>query len=256
MLASGCSFTEENWAYDKHGVENHAMWPQLIGEKLGFDQIINVGRGGYANTRLIRRAVNSIDEDTDLIVIGLTEIDRVEFKKINLIFCDLAIDKNFNEFSSKEDYEKYALNNYRLKATHDYVINNLSYESLQKLIDEFFQSLIDFKRVCDDKNIPVIFVSMLTTNFEPRNRFAKLYNIDNEWTEKNFAKAILNSKHFDVVSDYNIMGWPFTNLLGGFSLDQFLSPDMRYSKTDFHPNAEGQKLIANKIYNFIKGKFK
>ena len=49
------------------------------------------------------------------------------------------------------------------------------------------------------------------------------------------------------------MGWPVFDELGGFCLQDLLKqPDHYISEEDWHPNAAGQELLADKIYEDLQ----
>jgi lysophospholipase L1-like esterase len=72
------------------------------------------------------------------------------------------------------------------------------------------------------------------------------------------AKLFFSSSYFDYVEknlSEKFIGWPIMQELGGYSVTNILDKldpertQLRISKEDIHPNAEGHKIIAQEIYN-------
>ena len=68
-------------------------------------------------------------------------------------------------------------------------------------------------------------------------------------------KALINSAQVDSIDDNKFIGWPMYEEIGGKTawtmLDE-VDPEqikLRVSKEDLHPNKEGQKLIAEVLYD-------
>ena len=88
-----------------------------------------------------------------------------------------------------------------------------------------------FQIFCERFNLPYKQVQMIS-DFDKRTLLN--YNLSKQ----------VNEKHF--------IGWPIESKLGGFSICDKLDQDKHFiSKQDRHPNAEGQKLIAEIIYENI-----
>ena len=70
---------------------------------------------------------------------------------------------------------------------------------------------------------------------------------------------IINSPYFHKIE---MLGWPILEDIGGWTIDTWLDKvdgskkrgksKLRISETDSHPNEEGHKRIANKLYKDIK----
>jgi hypothetical protein len=63
------------------------------------------------------------------------------------------------------------------------------------------------------------------------------------------TKSLLNNTLFKQIDEKHFIGWPLETKIGGYSMWDKLDQDKHFiSKQDRHPNAEGQKLIAETIY--------
>ena len=62
-------------------------------------------------------------------------------------------------------------------------------------------------------------------------------------------KTLLNNSLSKQIDEKHFIGWPLDKKIGGFSMWDKLEEDKHFiSKKDRHPNAEGQKIIAETIY--------
>tara|TARA_R100001460_G_scaffold79243_1_gene120232 strand:- start:104 stop:361 length:258 start_codon:yes stop_codon:yes gene_type:complete len=58
---------------------------------------------------------------------------------------------------------------------------------------------------------------------------------------------------FNKIKEEKFLGWPVFDALGGFCLQDLLKqPDHYISEEDWHPNAAGQELLAEKIYEDLQ----
>ena len=79
LLTVGDSFT-----YGEELGDLNNAWPFLLGNKLGYE-ITNLAKPGSGNTRMIRHAVEQIN-NYDLIIIAWSHFARIEFADSNGIF--------------------------------------------------------------------------------------------------------------------------------------------------------------------------
>ena len=111
-----------------------------------------------------------------------------------------------------------------------------------------------FQIFCERYNLPYKQVQMISLYSEP---LSELQNTNNFGID--LQNTILAAKHTVALSNYfinvinqkNFIGWPPIVQPGFTMRDKFNGPDEEkylISKKDRHPNAEGQKLIAQTIY--------
>lgn len=227
------------------------MWPELVGDMLEAEIVVNLGESGSANTKIIERALENITDDVDLVIIGLTELDRVHHKGYNFVFNMVGLDENLNELT-KTEYESFIKNKKYDMEMDDYIKNNMSKESIKNHYKQLFSDIISLQNKCDDMRIPCIFVSLVDTSYYARDRYSKMYGISNYWTERNHAIAIFESEYYDILSDYNILGWPFNRLLGGWNIFDTMNKNLWCTPTDPHPNEKGQEFISVQIFEYIQ----
>ena len=70
---------------------------------------------------------------------------------------------------------------------------------------------------------------------------------------KNFiCRNLLDNLFIDKIDEDSFIGWPPIKELGGFNFMDILQTNYNISEEDKHPNAEGQKVIAEFLYENIR----
>lgn len=117
LLAVGDSFT-----YGEELSDINTSWPFLLGNKLGYE-IINLAKPGSGNTRMVRHAVEHID-NYDLIIIAWSHFARTELADENGFYdiwpgCNALPHKEFSSwrsgvinYYSKHHNDQYLYNQY------------------------------------------------------------------------------------------------------------------------------------------------
>ena len=100
--------------------------------------------------------------------------------------------------------------------------------------------------LCERYNLPLKQFQMLPLFYE--------YEIKHI---KNFISInLIKNLFIDKIDEDSFIGWPPTNELGGFNildkLDYYNNPNRVISEEDNHPSAEGQKFIAELLYENIR----
>ena len=73
-----------------------------------------------------------------------------------------------------------------------------------------------------------------------------------KWNLKDISESILKSKCHNYIDENNFIGWPILHNFDGFCIrDRFRGKEKKLIITDEdgHPNEEGQKFIAELIYD-------
>ena len=99
LLAVGDSFT-----YGEELADRNSAWPFLLGNKLGY-KITNLAKPGSGNTRMVRHAVEQIN-NYDLIVIAWSHFARTELADKNGFYdlwpgCSTIPHKEFSPWRSE-----------------------------------------------------------------------------------------------------------------------------------------------------------
>jgi hypothetical protein len=206
LLTVGDSFT--------HGEElgdlNNA-WPFLLGNKLGYE-ITNLAKPGSGNTRMIRHAVEQIN-NYDLIVIAWSHFARIEFADSNGIF-DTWPGHASGVFTNQLSYRT-QLSEYVTRYHND------EYLYLQYLIN-----IILLQNFFNKQNKKYLMIDAFGNNYMDFIHVDKI---------KNFRDQV-DKKYY--------IGWPDDTMM---EMTYKLPKGPRG-----HFLEEGHEVVANKIYEHIR----
>lgn len=165
IVACGCSFT-----YDLEiNKDKLVSYPTIIGKKLN-TEIINLSKPGASNYSIAKQIEYSLQFDPDLIIIGLTTTNRIEWK----------IDKNF-KFDNYPTYEswmhpmdKFTLQ-YNKKLSPNY--GKLSSNSIiyfnnkddEKIFKNFFNFIINYNDIFIQKDKDYFIILGICSLLEKNN---------------------------------------------------------------------------------------
>lgn len=241
LIASGCSWTDSGFKSDHHAEMNcnWPKWPEIVANKLDM-KVINVGRSGSGNEGIYSRALDAIaslpSEEIGLVAIAWSQSQRRDFeleyfhKDINRRWTNERVD-------SKGDL-------------YYYVRRSLRY-------------MYSLQQVCESLNIPYKQFQMIPL-FRHYIRQARGYNINFDNTTQYFRKKLpdrvdaigymMESPFWDLIDEDNFIGWPIIDEMdGGNFQDMFIKEGLGYniSEEDVHPNESGQRLLAEKFYEYL-----
>lgn len=225
LLTSGTSFCTDNLFDSNREIEK---WPSLLSKKLNV-KLINKSKPGASNLYIYDHLMENIlkHENIELVVAswsyGLkTSIFRnFELNLINIEDQDLGQDRDLSDAA--------------ISLTDKIQSNGLIVSS----IEQSLRLMIYLQDACDSKGIKCIHYPLLNlfkTNLEYKNHVKVLEQIIGLDT---FQKL----QSFD-----NIIGWPSDTLIGGYTYNSVYCQHT-ISKDNHHPNAQGQKIIADDIYD-------
>ena len=228
LLVSGCSYTDKDYQSIHHPEIDCSWpkWPELLAEKLNME-CVNLGKGGSGQEYIY----NSLLDYT------------LKIKKENIGLIIPAWSG-----ASRRDYQSY-------KIWHSILWDTKG--DMPYFIQRSLRYFYSFQIFCERFNLPYKQVQMISLYSEP---LSELQNTNNFGTE--LKNDIESAKKTLIWSDYYFKGINHKNFIGwspiihpGFTMRQkFEGPEKsdeeKYliSKKDRHPNAEGQKLIAQTIY--------
>jgi hypothetical protein len=230
LLTSGSSFSYDfqTSADDPTADVKFKRWPLLLSEKLDY-KLINQSKPGASNIYIYDQLMENIlryDKDIGLVVAGWS----YGFKTSVFRNCEL----NFVNLQD-QDMGDAELIDSATKLRNKIEQNNQIAESLEQSL----RLIVYLQEFCDSKNIKCIHYPLLNlfkTDLDHNDHIAVLEKV----SESYFFKKI---QQFD-----NVIGWPSDTFLGGYSYATAY-PDLIISELDHHPNAQGQKIIADEIYD-------
>ena len=228
LLVSGCSYTDKDYQsiYHQEIDCSWPKWPELLAEKLNME-CINLGKGGsgqeYIYNSIVDYTLNIKKENIGLIIpawSGASRRDYQSYKRWQSILWDTKGDMPY---------------------------------FIQRSLRYFYS----FQIFCERFNLQYKQVQMISLYTEPLSELQNTNNFGiNLQNDIESAKKTLiwSDYYFKGINHKNFIGWP-PIIHPGFTMRQKfegpeLSDEEKYliSKKDRHPNAEGQKLIAQTIY--------
>lgn len=217
LLVSGCSYTDKNFKSIFHPNLDTSWdkWPEILAKKLNMD-CVNLGYCGSGNDYVYSSLLDYIVKNNNLglVISGWTRVVRRSYTK-NKVRFNLRWDTH-------GDMEYFITRSLRYYYTFQQLCKSLKISYKQThILDPYESAIGEEKR----KN-------------------------PNEFTSKKEAiKMFMSNPYFDKIDEKHFIGWPVEPKIGGFSIWDKLDQDKHFiSKEDRHPNAEGQKIIAETIY--------
>ena len=244
LLVSGCSNTEKDFYSNVHPDLDCTWpkWPELLAKKLDMEPV-NLAKSGMGNeyiyTTLLRYITTTDRDKIGLVIPAWTQNQRKDYQLKDSWF-NARIDPNGDVLS----WMRRTLDNY-----------------------------LSFQILCERYNLPYMQVQMLSPYIDwlnglmPRDNdvnvnkdFRYTYFGDVEKANKRLIKMI--AKYDDLINQKKFLGWPLSHEYGGYSLQKKLigirskktgvfkpvNLDTMISNLDHHPNAKGQEVISEFIY--------
>ena len=233
MLTSGCSFTESKRVNigDKKLQEN--SWADYLAEKLN-KELINYGRGGAGNEYIYNSVVDNLDS-ADLVYVMWSGFDRWDISdRVSMQLPYLIEDGG--TMPRKNELVDFTTGEFENSCLADETIVEVSKSILSSefwdyeyQIRKTIRWMVSLQTICESKGIPIIqsmaFIECIAL------------------TQKQIANTMVNFKPFYELENKTI-GWPFVDLLGGYTVMDKLKADMFVSAFDQHPNEKGHRYIS------------
>ena len=257
LLAVGCSLTDKNFTSMFHPELDCSWpkWPEVVGKKLGYN-VVNLGESGNSNDAIFKSAQDYIiDHKVDMICGLWTQGHRLNIHDMsNINWAWSFMDKE--PVSSGDCLQKDVFNKDEFSRLLRYKHTALPNEYLRYIymLDQLGKY---------NNNIPVYHMQGLRGYYP----YGSSTPAKAETMRKEYATAFLDSPYFSILDKQtNIYGWPLLQELeGSIYIDdpkalashtweemQALTLKYRISDEDSHPNARGQKIIANRFIEMIK----
>ena len=257
LLAVGCSLTNEKFESMFHPEMDCSWpkWPEIVGKKLGYN-VVNLGESGNSNDAIFKSAQDYIiDHKVDMICALWTQGHRLNIHDMsNINWTWSFMDKEV--VSSGDCLQKDVFNKDEFSRLLRYKHTALANEYLRYIymLDQLGKY---------NNNIPVYHMQGLRGYYP----YGSSTRAKAQTMRKEYATAFLDSPYFSILDKQtNIYGWPLLQELeGSIYIDdpkalashtwkemEALTLKYRISDKDSHPNARGQKIIANNFMQIIK----
>ena len=227
LVAVGCSYTASDWPFP--------VWPQVLSEKLNLD-CVNLGNCGSGNEYIFSQGLDALNRFSDIgiMVVMWSEFQRTDWYRDNGRWDCLHF-KCGDVYRNIQDWRNELMDTLTLKG-----FDNKNYQ-----IDRSLRFMYSLQTIARSLNIPFFHL----VGCDP---------IHHDYRYKG-GMRIINSPYFHKIE---MLGWPILEEIGGWTIDTWLDKvdgskkrgksKLRISETDSHPNEEGHKRIANKLYKDIK----
>jgi lysophospholipase L1-like esterase len=207
IYAIGDSFT-----YGDELESQEQAWPAVL-SKLLCRPVTNKGRSATGNTRIVKRAIDAVIDQAEMIVIGWTDCNRQEFADDMGIY-DLWAGRNFRAVQKD--------NGHRI----DQIKYMTAYDNPEYYYADWLRKIILVQSLCQVKNIPLIMCISCGTNDSHKQYHTKFPELINAIDQTQFAHSMSDS----------VAEWTYGTPHG----------------PNGHPLVTGHEIIANKIYEHIR----
>ena len=232
LLVSGCSWTDPEWQSDHHPNldTKWPKWPELLAKKLDMD-IINLGRSGAGNEYISSTILEKI--------MSMSEKER---NNIGLVIP--AWSKIF-----RRDYQVTTTTS-PMKPDMWWSLRWDTHGDIFYLARRFLRHVFFLQTFLENYKIP--YKSVQTLGIYKINNW-EMQHLPMKPDDKLVLEMLYKHPLFHAIKDENFLGWPVYDELGGYCLEDLLKqPDHFVSMEDWHPNASGQELLAEKIYEDLQ----
>jgi hypothetical protein len=234
LIAAGDSWTDDNYYSIYHADMDCSFpkWPELLAEKLDMDYM-NLGKMGSGNEYIFANLLDKLQEintdDIGLVLVGWTQAHRKDYKVGKVWQHNTRCRERLN--------------------------NNIYGDDLWR-VKESIVIYYSLQEICKSNNIPFkqfqmipMFEDLMFTNPAHLDNHVWLKYIDS------LLHTIYDSPFFDKLNE-SFIGWPTEHAIGGYNFDKGVvdyinNPTLQISELDYHPNALGQKKIADHLYENI-----
>ena len=230
LIAIGCSYTKMSRKKSLAVIGNR-HWPEYLAEKLDMN-CVNLGAAGQGNEYILSKLIDTVlsEKNIGLVVLMWSEWIRQDFQDpANGWYF-------FHPHKDKSRKERYPID---LKSRNSILQYNDPYNLTMKSLRYFLMSQMLLK------DIPYLMIQ--GTN--------PLQNMNEKTAFKLVIAAMVESKIFNEINPDQFIGWPILKQIGGYTVGDILNKidpeqkELRISKDDTHPNAEGHKIMSQEIYN-------
>jgi|TARA_R110002153_G_scaffold22484_7_gene73817 hypothetical protein len=237
-LASGCSYTDPTYSGEDCIPIDWKVWP----DHLNID--VNVARSGISNNVMIDKVYDEISRrgNPTSIHIMLTTWDRFSVYKQNIIPASYL--KRPIKGLSDEKQAKF----HRKQLTMEFILNH---STVDDILTDNLRKIYFLALYCISNKVRLTLAQGCHLWDYTINVNKHLIKVnENLFDRRGAYKALVSNEYFELmdklVSNNSIsaVGWPFVEALGGECYNDVRDPSSHISSTDGHPNADGQKHIA------------
>lgn len=245
VYSNSCSFGAPN--------QGHKIYPELVAKNFTA-QLINRGRNGSCNRRIIRTALRDLTElkqnhKNILVLIGLTFISRTELWQPWLP----AIDNDGHFSSVMIDHTKV---DWSINGLVDTIVPNIEQFSDAQIREYYKQWLNHY---CPESELTNLLTDLIMfTGWAKNNniQYCIFSNVDSLPGDDKigYTSPFINSLWNEIKNDTNVINpWEFS--FGSYALSHGLKPkDYNRFKHHGHPGEEAHALFADFLIKHLQNK--
>jgi hypothetical protein len=253
LIAIGCSFTEHCTITTPDFDYNFPRWPQHLADKLDME-CVNLGQCGSGNKQILSKIINTVltEKNIGIVVVMWSQFQRLDFEYSSTEWMQINLDLDIDQTKIDWDYKQ--KNFKELHSPHSAIQDALrTFILAEKLLKD-----IPHLYIQGPDAVSFYRTKKLLTDDNYRESKKKRVYTGTFFYPTSIIKLFFLSSYFDYVEknlSEKFIGWPIMQELGGYSVTNILDKldpertQLRISKEDSHPNAEGHKIIAQEIYN-------
>jgi hypothetical protein len=228
LLTSGSSFSVDSIKSEDDPTvnANFDKWPTVLSNMLDFN-LINCSKPGASNLYMYDHLMEQILKHGDnigLVVVAWSYGFKTSiFRNYDLNLINVQ-DQDFDSLTATAEFLRTKI---------------LDNDALLSSIEQTLRLMLYLQDTCNSKNIKCVHYPLLN-----------IFKTGLETTEHlNFLKQLTKLDSYQTISTFNnLIGWPCDTYLGGHTYSTAY-PELIISNKDKHPNEQGQKIIAQEIYD-------
>jgi len=206
--AIGDSFT-----YGDELASQDLAWPNLL-ENMLSKQVLNLGRPATGNHRIVKRTIDAVIDQSELVIIGWSDCNRQEFADDVGIY-DIWAGRNYRAFQLQDPTHRVNLIKYIT-----------AYDSSEYYYANWLRQIILVQSLCKLHNIPCVMFIACGANNNHTQYHAKFQTLINAIDQSMFVDDMFTS----------VGEWVYGTPHG----------------SNGHPLEKGHEIIAKKIYGHIQ----
>ena len=264
LIAIGCSYTEN--------YKSFSAWPTHLAKELDM-KCVNLGQRGAGNNYILSKIIDTVltEKNIGLVVVMWSQFQRLDFQyeDSTVPVRDQWMHINLDYDRTKIYWKKWNILQNDLRGLHN------PHSAIQNSLRTFILAenfLKDIPHLYIQGAMPISDYNTSTLGIT--DNFDGTPNPDQIRAAARVAAGLDDNENYDSIkvavnsfikspylnyAEKNVskkfIGWPIFDIMGGYCVDDILDKldpeqkELRISDEDTHPNAEGHKIISQKIYD-------
>ena len=187
-------------------------WPAILADKLN-KQVINQGRPASGNNRMVKRVIDAVLADSELVIVGWSDCNRQEFAD-DIGIYDIWAGRNHRAFQLQDPTHRINLIKYLT-----------AYDTPEYYYAEWLRQIILVQSLCKLHSVPCIMFVACGAHNSHRQYHMKFQRLVDAIDHSMFVDNMFTS----------VAEWTWKTPHG----------------PNGHPLEDGHKIIANKIYEHL-----